>query len=236
MDRRRRRGLRGPGIAAAVVLVTVAATMFPATTTLSAGIATATVVHRRRTAAHRRRVSEEASVLIGALEVLVGELRIGAHPVAAFDTAARESAGPVAEVLSGVASRARLGADVVSGLTAAASASRLHAEWSRMAVSWRLAAEHGIPIGAVMRGVQLDVVERQRFRRRVHSALAGARASAGILAALPVAGLALGQAIGADPVPFLIRGQLGGWCLLGGALLLAAGLLWADLIIERAGT
>ncbi len=226
---------RGAVLASAALVAVLAAALLPVSTLLSAGVATATVSVRRRRARRRRLVSDEAGVLIGALEVLVGELRIGAHPVAAFDIAARESTGLVAGVLSGVAARARLGADVVSGLVAATPGSHLGAEWHRLAVAWRLAAEHGIPIAAVMRSAQADVVERQRFRQQLQSALAGARASAAILAALPVAGLALGQAIGADPVLFLVRGGVGGWFLLTGVVLLAAGMLWADEIIDRVG-
>ncbi len=227
---------RVPVLCAAALPAVVAAVVLPGATTLSAAVAVATALVRVARTARRRRVSGEAEVLIGALDVLVGELRIGAHPVAAVEAAARESAGPVATALWGIAARARLGGDTVSALSAGIPGSLLGAEWSRLVVAWRLAAEHGIPIGAVMRAAQTDIVERQRFRQKVQSALAGARASAGILAALPVAGLALGQAIGADPVRFLIGGGVGGWCLLAGVLLLAAGLLWADRIIDRVGT
>lgn len=227
---------RGPAILAAVVLAVGAAVVLPGATSLSAGAIAATMAIRARRAALRRRVSGEAEVLIGALDVLVGELRIGAHPVAAVEAAARESVGSVAAVLAAVAARARLGADTVAGLMTTTPGSLLGAEWNRLAVAWQLAAEHGIPIGAVMRAAQTDIVERQRFRQKVWSALAGARASAGILAALPVVGLALGQAVGADPVPFLIGGGVGGWCLLIGVLLLAAGLLWTDRIVDRVGT
>jgi len=227
---------RVPALGVATLPAVVAAVVLPSATSLSAAVAVATALVRATRAARRRRVSGEAEVLIGALDVLVGELRIGAHPVAAVEAAARESAGPVATALTGIAARARLGADTVSGLSTGVPGSLLDAEWTRLAVAWRLAAEQGIPIGAVMRAAQADIVERQRFRRKVESALAGARASAGILAALPVAGLALGQAIGADPVRFLVSGGVGGWCLLAGVLLLAAGLLWADRIIDRVGT
>ena len=231
------RAVARPGavLASAVGVAVLTGALLPVTTLLSAGAATATAWVRRRRSRRRRRMSDEAGILISALEVLVGELRIGAHPVAAFDVAARESTGPVAGVLCGVAARARLGADVVSGLVAATPGSHLGAEWNRLAVAWRLAAEHGMPIAAVMRGAQTDIVERQRFRQQVQSALAGARASAGILAALPVAGLALGQAVGADPVSFLVRGGAGGWCLVAGVLLLAAGMLWSDRIIDGVG-
>ncbi|KXW70464.1 hypothetical protein JL15_26725, partial [Mycolicibacterium phlei DSM 43071] len=72
----------------------------------------------------------EAAALQGALEVLVGELRIGAHPVAAFDTAADEVGGAVAAALRTVAARARMGADVVAGLRGVARDSVLCGYWA----------------------------------------------------------------------------------------------------------
>jgi tight adherence protein B len=78
-----------------------------------------------------------------AIEVLVGELRVGAHPAQAFAVAAQESAGPVSESCRAVAARARLGADVSAGLRNVAEGSTLPAQWGRLAVCWQLAAEHG---------------------------------------------------------------------------------------------
>lgn len=226
-------GLRSVGRVPILVTVVLggaaAVVLLPPTTLVAAAVAVAVLAVRRRQSVRRRSASREADVLVAALESLVAELRIGAHPVRAFDVAAEESTGQVRTALSGVASRARLGADVVSGLIDAARRSALGPEWKRIAVAWQMAAEHGMPIGAVMRGAQLDIVERQRFRSRIHADMAGARASAGILGALPVAGIALGQLIGADPVAFLNGGR-GGWCLVAGVVLLGAGLLWADRI------
>ena len=53
-----------------------------------------------------------------------------------------------------------------------------------------------------------------------------------ILAALPVAGVVLGQLIGADPLGFLLGGGAGGWLLITGVGLVAAGLIWSDRILE----
>ena len=150
----------------------------------------------------------------------------------AFEAAAEESSGAVRTVLSTVAARSRLGADVASGLRAAASGSALGTEWVRMAVAWQLAADHGMAISAMMRTVQTDIVERQRFWMRVQANLAGARATAVILAALPALGIALGELIGAAPIAFLTGGGIGGWFLVAGTGLLCAGLWWADRITD----
>jgi tight adherence protein B len=84
-----------------------------------------------------------------------------------------------------------------------------------------------------MRAAHRDIVDRQRFADRTHAALAGARATAAILACLPVLGVLLGQLIGARPVRFLFSGGPGGVLLLIGVTLISAGLIWADRIIDR---
>ena len=91
--------------------------------------------------------------------------------------------------------------------------------------------EHGLAIAALMRAAQRDIVERQRFSARVTAGMAGARATAAILAGLPVLGVLLGQLIGARPLSFLLSGSAGGWLLVVGSTLACGGLLWSDRII-----
>ncbi len=168
-----------------------------------------------------------------ALDVLVGELRVGAHPVRAFRVAADETDGTVAASLRAVAARARLGADVTAGLRTAARSSALPAHWDRLAVCWQLASDGGLAIATLMRAAQRDIAERQRFSARVASGMAGARATATILAGLPVLGVLLGQLIGARPLSFLLSGHAGGWLLVVGLTLACGGLLWSDRITDR---
>ncbi len=201
---------------------------------VAAAAVLAATLGRRRYASRRDGLrSEEAGVLQSGLAVLIGELRVGAHPVAAFETAARETHGPVAAALSDVAARARLGADVGSGLLAVADGSASPAYWERLSACWGLAQAHGLAIATLLRTAQRDIVERERFASRVRAGMAGARATAAILAGLPMLGIALGQLIGADPVRFLLSDGLGGWLLLVGTGLVCAGLLWSDGIVNR---
>ena len=171
--------------------------------------------------------------MAAALEVLVGELRVGAHPVQAFGIAADESGGVVARSLRAVASRARLGADVTAGLRAMADGSAVPVYWERMAACWQLAAEHGLGMSALMRAAHRDIVERQRFADRVEAGSAGARATAAILAGLPVIGVVLGQLVGAHPFRFLLNGGVGGWLLVTGVVLIGLGMAWSDRIVDR---
>ena len=196
-----------------------------------AGMATVVAARRRRRARDRRR-SREGRDLAAALEVVVGELRVGAHPVQAFSTAAAESDGPVSVSLSLVAGRARLGADVGAGLRAAARVSAVPVYWERIAVCWQLAAQHGLAMSALMQAAARDIRERQRFIDSVHAGTAGARATASILAGLPVVGIALGQLIGAHPLTFLLAGSHA-WLLLAGVVLTGVGVTWSDRIVGR---
>lgn len=222
----------------AVVVASLAAMAMalPVAVTLAAGIVVGTNMLRRRRTKARRAYATEAAALQSALEVLIGELRVGAHPVAAIDVAAREVDGPVAESLRGVAARARLGADVAAGIRSIAASSRLSAHWERLALFWGLAQTHGLAIATLMRAAHRDLVERDRFSARVDAGMAGARTTAAVLAGLPVLGIGLGELIGAEPLGFLLSGGVGGWLLAAGVTLACCGLVWSDRITSRALT
>ncbi|MEW2477954.1 type II secretion system F family protein [Mycobacterium sp. NPDC049093] len=216
-----------------VVGVVLAWLVSPPVAVATALVSGTVFARRRRHHAWRRQLEESAS-LQAALDVLVGELRTGVHPVSAFGTAAGEVSGAVREGMGAVAARARLGADVAAGLEDVAATSQLPMHWERLAVCWRLAHTYGLSIATLMRTAQRDIVERERFSSHVEAAMAGPRATAAVLAGLPVAGIALGQLIGAQPLAFLCGPGAGGWLLVIGVLLACAGLTWSDRITERA--
>ncbi|OBG15743.1 hypothetical protein A5765_08300 [Mycolicibacterium celeriflavum] len=195
---------------------------------VAAAIAALTGEARRRRRRRQRQRTAEAAALEGALDVLVGELRIGAHPVAAFDAAAAEVDGVVALSLRTVAARARMGADVAAGLRSVAGLSALGAHWQRLAVCWQLAQSHGLAIAALMHTAHRDIVARERFSAQVNAGMAGARTTATVLAALPLLGVGLGELIGAQPLRFLFAG--GQWLLVVGVTLTCLGLAWSDRI------
>ena len=229
--RRVRFGATGAGCITACAAV--AAVLLPLTTVLAVAVVGATASLRYRRRRRMRLAMDEGQTLQTALDVLVGELRVGAHPVRACCVAADETVGAVAVLLRAVAARARLGADVTTGLRAAARSSALPAYWDRLAVCWQLANDHGLAIATLMRAAQRDIAERQRFSAQVTSGMAGARATAAILAGLPVLGVLLGQLIGARPLNFLLSGHAGGWLLVIGSTLACGGLLWSDRITDR---
>lgn len=225
---------RRPPAAAGGLLAGLALTpLLPLSAVVSAAVMLGVLVLRRRGRRRRREAVEEATALQGALDVLVAELRVGAHPVAAIGVAARESDGRVARSFGAVAARAMLGADVAAGLRAEARHSGAPGHWERLAVCWQLAQTHGLAIATLMQAAQRDLGERERFRSRVDAGMAGARATGSVLAGLPLLGVLLGCAIGADPLRFMFSGGAGGWLLCLGTLLVGAGLLWSDRITAR---
>lgn len=224
---------RLPAVPCAGVVAVALAVVLPVSVVAASSIVGVTLWMRRRRHVRVRRRAAESAALQAALDVLVGELRVGVHPVAAFDAAAAEVDGVVAESLRAVAARARLGADVAAGLHSVSGSSVMPAHWRRLAVCWQLAQDHGLAIATLMQTAQRDIVERERFSARVDAGMTGARTTAAVLAGLPLLGIGLGELIGAEPVRFLLSRGVGGWLLIIGASLACAGLLWSDRITAR---
>ncbi|OZF33752.1 type II secretion system F family protein [Rhodococcus sp. 14-2483-1-2] len=194
----------------------------------AAAVAGSTGWRRYRRRLERDRRAEELNWLATGVEVVIGELRVGSHPATASAVAADECCGIASTALRGAASRSRLGGRAADGI--AASDSLLDAELGRLAAAWRVADEHGLALAELLDAVREDMLGRRRFRERTDASLAGARATALVLAGLPILGVALGQLMGADPLQILLGGGLGGMLLLIGTALGCAGLLWTDAI------
>jgi tight adherence protein B len=79
-----------------------------------------------------------------------------------------------------------------------------------------------------------DAQARQRAAAEIDSQLAGPRASALLLGALPLLGLAMGAGMGADPLRTLFGGPVGLAALGSGVLLEIAGVLWVRRIVAAA--
>jgi len=216
-----------------VLLATAFIVSASPTVAVAAGLVTAAILRRRRRRIRDCRRRSEGEAMTTALDVLVGELRVGAHPLQAFAIAAAESPGKAGESLRAVVTRAQLGADVAAGLRASAADSSVPAYWDRLAVCWELAVRHGLAMSTLMLAAHRDIVGRRRYADQVHAGLAGTRATATILATLPFLGLTLGELIGARPVRFLLSGGGGGWLLVVGVGLVGIGVAWSDRIIDR---
>ena len=97
---------------------------------------------------------------------------------------------------------------------------------ARLAVAWRLAAETGAPLAELLGRLQLELTERERLRRAAAAQTAGNRVTAALLALLPLAGIGLGYAIGADPLQMLWHTAIGAACTAVALALQFAGVAW----------
>ncbi|TLF62175.1 type ii secretion system integral membrane subunit [Nocardia asteroides NBRC 15531] len=193
---------------------------------------TVAVRHRRGRGDRLRRA--ECTHLLAGLEAVIGELRVGAHPSAAAEAAAAESRGEAARVLAISAGRSRLGGSGADGWLHPDSP--VAEELSRIATAWRVAEQHGLALAELLAAARTDLLGRTRFRDRTEAALAGARASATVLACLPLVGIALGHLMGAAPLAVLLDSSAGEFLLPLGAALACCGLLWTDAITRRGTT
>ncbi|MEN0138076.1 MAG: type II secretion system F family protein [Rhodococcus sp. (in: high G+C Gram-positive bacteria)] len=180
---------------------------------------------RRRSAKAK---DADLRVVLAGLEVVTAELRVGAHPAAACRTAADESTGSVSAAFRAASARSRLGGSAADGFRI--TDSRVGTELGRIADIWAVADAHGLALAELLEAARTDLVGRSRFRQRTEASLAGARATATVLAGLPLLGVGLGQMMGASPLTVLFGGGVGGILLLLGAGLVCAGLLWTDRI------
>jgi tight adherence protein B len=217
-----------PVVTGGVVALAVVVGPSPAVVALAVAIAAATAV-RLAEAAHRRRRSLAARrAVTEACAVLASQLRIGRVPSDALTVAAQDC-----PVLDRASSAAELHGDVVpvwQAQSAAAGCGGL----ADLARAWRVSLETGAPMAAALERVATNLADDQSLASTVAAELAGPRATGKIMAVLPVCGLALGYALGGDPVRFLLTGALGWGCLVGGVALAALGVLWVERLAQHA--
>jgi tight adherence protein B len=96
------------------------------------------------------------------------------------------------------------------------------------AAVWRLAERTGAPAADLVDRIEADARAADRARAGAAAQAAGAKATALLLAAMPVGGVALGYGIGVNPLQVLLHTPLGAACAGVAVALQCAGLLWAD--------
>jgi tight adherence protein B len=100
-----------------------------------------------------------------------------------------------------------------------------------LSACWFAAERHGLALADAVGGIEEGLRAEQARLRAVEVELAGIRATILLLAALPLFGLALGLALGADPVGTLLHRPVGRLGLAVGTALDLAGLLWTDHLV-----
>ncbi len=175
----------------------------------------------------RHRAAAAAAATVEVVFALAAELRAGRPPAAALAVAAG-AGGPLAGPLGESA------AAVGAGAVASAELRRLAeipgcGAFAAVAAAWEVTEQVGGPVADVLDRVGHALDDDDQHARSVAALLAGPRATMMMLAVLPLAGIALAQSLGAQPLRLLLH-QPVGWGLLAAAtgldLLGLAGATW----------
>ncbi|OLF15861.1 type II secretion system F family protein [Actinophytocola xanthii] len=193
----------------------------------------ATTLHRRwRARTDLRRSLAATDGLTEALRSLVAALRAGAHPAHAAETAAADAHPAAAASMRAISATARLDGDIHRALSMTESPTPT--VLARIAQAWSLAQRHGLPLADILAATVRDLEQRQRFTRQVTARMAGPRASATVLALLPLLGITMGEAVGAHPIHVLTTTAVGQALLLAGVALQCAGTTWCARLTSQA--
>lgn len=168
---------------------------------------------RRRTSATRRTAELEW------LDALAAELAAGSDPLAALAIVPGS-----AVVCPSALAAARGGGDVGRALVVDGERSPTV---RAAAACWEVAAASGAGLASSLTVLADAARESERVRAELEAGLAEPRATALVLAFLPLLGVGLGAALGAEPLPWLLGSAVGRLALLAGLALEVAGAGWS---------
>jgi tight adherence protein B len=189
---------------------------------LTIGLIALVVINQRSRTAKARIATARRATVIEACDVLAAELTAGRPPAAAL-----EGAATVCPDLHVASAAAKLGGDVPALLELIAETPG--AEGLRaLAAAWRVADESGAAFAVITERLADSLRADESIRHQITTGMAGTRATARLLAVLPLFGTALGYALGANPLAFLTQTPPGWLCLALGLTLSTIGLHWTN--------
>ncbi|MET3961614.1 tight adherence protein B [Marmoricola sp. OAE513] len=208
------------------VMVLAAGPSLPPPLVVIAALTASVIVGRLRRSRMRVAAARRTGHALAACEGMAADLRSGLPPTTALDAAADDWAEfrPVADA-------ARLGGDVPAAVRRLA-AQPGAGELRTVAAAWVVAHRSGASLADAVSLASRSMREAEAMSQLVETELASARATARMLALLPLGVLVLARGTGGDPFAFLLGTAPGLICLSCGLLLTWAGLVWLDRIAE----
>ncbi|WP_063819454.1 type II secretion system F family protein [Herbidospora cretacea] len=203
------------------------------TRTVGPGFSLPELVKARRSRAGLVRAWRGGTVEL--CQAVVAELAAGRTSGEALSRAIKSVEGPpeLVEALRPVARVARDGGDVAAALVDAAPASGGEG-LRRLASCWEVGVSVGGGLAPLVERVGGALRDMENHRQEISAQLAGPRATARMLAGLPVLGLLMAAGLGMQPLPFLFTTLPGIGCLVVGLLLNVTGLRWTDRMVRKA--
>jgi tight adherence protein B len=198
-----------------------------------------TVPDRVRCAADRwlpgRRAARRDRQLPDALDRLASALRAGERVGPALVALAPQLPDPLGVELRAVARAVEHGTSLGAALEAWNANPTASRDVRLTTAALTIGSGEGGEVARAVDGVAATLRERHELRAELQALATQARASAGVLAAAPLAFAVLVAAVEPGAVLFLLTSPIGVACLLGGLALDAVGVVWMARITRRAG-
>lgn len=142
--------------------------------------------------------------------------------------------GNIAEALRGAVLTGEVGASAPASAPGSLPERRAAAAWLALAAAWAVAGEAGAPLAATLRGLAATFRDQAQLERDLAVALAGPRATARMVGAMPVIAMLFGALLGFDTISTLLGTLPGLICLVLGCALMLAGAGWSRALVRRA--
>jgi len=211
---------------AATCVVVVAVPSAPTQIALVAIVAAVLFALRLRGSARQR--AESAAFRVDVARVIrsvSAELRAGVDPAAALHAATLD------ESSAWVGVHAAGPVDVKTALQSAATTPGGEG-LADVSAAWHLAEQTGAPLAVILDRIAGSIQAEVELEREVAVEVGPARATARLMAVLPIFGLGLGLLLGVNPVAVLVGSGLGVACLVGGLALACCGVWWIEHIVS----
>lgn len=142
------------------------------------------------------------------------------------------AAGTTVGVIDEAAAAAAVGDPIADAIAGADPSGR--SPWRSLAAAWTVAERAGAPLAASLHDLSEALRDEAQSLRDLDAALAGPKASARLVTALPVVAIGFGLLLGFDTAGILLGNPAGLACLVVGSALLWAGARWNRGLVARA--